>query len=411
MDSSQLHSTSGSVDMGEANEGGSNKGGSKEIENLSLETFKPSRDLLRKFLENNPKQSHQLGRLKTEEEDIELILGLSLGGQFGVDKSHKGLIRSSSVSGALPLIGEENTAVPLPAAVPSLVRTASLPSEMDEWRKRKEIQTLRRMEAKRRRSEKQRNSKESGDEERGGQSGIGSEGSPNLNVRVKLEKERFYAWMTNKSCSSSASAFCLPNRVAAAAAAAAKKGRLSGGNDVGAEGKRGCFGSLHGLLAQRGYGDSHGASFSGASELESKQLQGSGAEGRFPAITHSLQHRGSPEATGATVDSGSRETESSSKQKQLETADGGSKRREIGTNSMEDMPAVFTIGDGPNGRKVDGILYKYGKGEEVRIMCVCHGKFFSPAEFIKHAGGRDVEHPLRHIVVNPSSSPLQWLSY
>lgn len=80
--------------------------------------------------------------------------------------------------------------------------------------------------------------------------------------------------------------------------------------------------------------------------------------------------------------------------------------REIGANSMEDMPCVFTKGGGPNGRRVDGILYKYGKGEDVRIMCVCHGSFHSPAEFVKHAGGSDVSNPLKHIVVNPSSSSL-----
>jgi len=80
--------------------------------------------------------------------------------------------------------------------------------------------------------------------------------------------------------------------------------------------------------------------------------------------------------------------------------------KQIGTNSMEDMPCVFTKGNGPNGRRIEGILYKYGKGEEVRIMCVCHGNFLSPAEFVKHAGGGDVAHPLRHIVVNPSAAPF-----
>lgn len=37
------------------------------------------------------------------------------------------------------------------------------------------------------------------------------------------------------------------------------------------------------------------------------------------------------------------------------------KRKEMGSSGIEDMPCVFTIGDGPNGRKVEGILYKYGK--------------------------------------------------
>ncbi|KAE8694372.1 Ninja-family protein AFP3 [Hibiscus syriacus] len=70
-------------------------------------------------------------------------------------------------------------------------------------------------------------------------------------------------------------------------------------------------------------------------------------------------------------------------------------------NIMEDMPCVSTTGDGPNGKRIEGFLYRYRKGEEVRIVCVCHGSFLSPAEFVKHAGS-DVEHPLKHIVVSPS---------
>ncbi|XP_057781074.1 ninja-family protein AFP3-like [Salvia miltiorrhiza] len=62
------------------------------------------------------------------------------------------------------------------------------------------------------------------------------------------------------------------------------------------------------------------------------------------------------------------------------------------------MPCVSATGDGPNGRTVIGFLYKYDK-REVSIMCVCHGSSFSPAEFVEHAGGVDVSHPLRHITV------------
>ncbi|KAL3631238.1 hypothetical protein CASFOL_024222 [Castilleja foliolosa] len=69
---------------------------------------------------------------------------------------------------------------------------------------------------------------------------------------------------------------------------------------------------------------------------------------------------------------------------------------EIGLSALDDMPSVFTC---PKGRRVDGILYKYGKGEEVKIMCVCHGTFHSPGEFVKHAGGPDVDNPLKHIGV------------
>lgn len=80
--------------------------------------------------------------------------------------------------------------------------------------------------------------------------------------------------------------------------------------------------------------------------------------------------------------------------------------REGERDMMRDMPCVSTRGDGPNGRRIEGFLYKYREGEEVRIVCVCHGRFFTPAEFVKHGGGGDVAHPLRHIVVNPFPSAL-----
>ncbi|RZS03867.1 hypothetical protein BHM03_00034092 [Ensete ventricosum] len=81
--------------------------------------------------------------------------------------------------------------------------------------------------------------------------------------------------------------------------------------------------------------------------------------------------------------------------------------KEMERKMMEKMPFVSTRGDGPNGRRIEGFLYKYRKGEEVRIVCVCHGSFLTPAEFVKHAGGHDVTNPLRHIVVN--SSPFSLL--
>ncbi|CAN1131145.1 Ninja-family protein AFP3 [Linum perenne] len=67
------------------------------------------------------------------------------------------------------------------------------------------------------------------------------------------------------------------------------------------------------------------------------------------------------------------------------------------------MPCVSTTGTGPNGKTVHGFLYRYAKGEEVSIICVCHGSSFSPGEFVQHAGGVDVSHPLKHITVVPSA--------
>lgn len=78
--------------------------------------------------------------------------------------------------------------------------------------------------------------------------------------------------------------------------------------------------------------------------------------------------------------------------------------KEMERNMLEEMPCVSTKGDGPNGRRIEGFLYKYRKGEKVRIVCVCHGRFLTPEEFVKHAGGGDVTHPLRRIVVNPTPS-------
>ncbi|PKA64936.1 Ninja-family protein AFP3 [Apostasia shenzhenica] len=77
-------------------------------------------------------------------------------------------------------------------------------------------------------------------------------------------------------------------------------------------------------------------------------------------------------------------------------------KRSVKRNSLREMmPCVSTKVEGPDGKRVEGFLYKYRKGEEVRILCVCHGSFLSPAEFIKHAGGGDVDNPLRHILVKP----------
>lgn len=95
-------------------------------------------------------------------EELELSLGLSLNGRFGVDPKAKKLTRSSSISDFINPSRENGYSFVVPMMGSNgcnLVRACSLPTETEEWRKRKEIQTLRRMEAKRKRSEKQRNLK------------------------------------------------------------------------------------------------------------------------------------------------------------------------------------------------------------------------------------------------------------
>ncbi|CAH8391567.1 unnamed protein product [Eruca vesicaria subsp. sativa] len=282
--------------------------------NLSLDINKDPTDLS----ENNGGETSDF----EDETAVELNLGLSLGGRFGVDKNPRKLKRSSSVLGTLPFVTEpENYTV-------GLARTTSLPTEVEEeWRKRKEMQSVRRMEAKKRRCEKQ-----------------------------SFRDEQ------TSSFESSKSGFLQRHLVSC----------------IDSDGRKG-----------------GGGSSSSLSELDNnKNQQGSsnscGAETSPKIMTR--------------CSSNNSETHGTEKPKAYEKVNEKGKGTDTSTG-LFDMPCVFTKGDGPNGRRVDGILYKYGKvGEDVRIMCICHGSFLTPAEFVKHGGGGDVDRPLRHIVVNTSPS-------
>ncbi|XP_012067789.1 ninja-family protein AFP2 isoform X2 [Jatropha curcas] len=352
--------------MSEENENrnrGSSSRSSRAMESLSLEINRYPRDLLQRFMSTETQQQKTPSSEGEETEEIELNLGLSLGGRFGVDKSAKKLTRSSSIAGSIPLAREHDAFNTPPLSYPVLMRTSSLPTETEEeWRKRKEMQSLRRLEAKRRRSEKQKN------------------------LRGELNLEGLNVNRGN----------WIPTWARQGSSGAMSVNRCN---------------TLHGLVGQQqgsqGSVESQGGSSSGMSELESKPIQGtsSGGEARSPGSNQSLQDRSNRETVGTKTNeniSGISKPEMENPSKKLDSAE--NKGRQIGTNAVEDMPCVFTVGDGPNGRRVDGILYKYGKGEDVRIMCVCHGSFLSPAEFVKHAGGGDVDHPLRHIVVNTSGT-------
>ncbi|MCE3049586.1 hypothetical protein HAX54_045210 [Datura stramonium] len=363
--------------MGEADE---RRRSRVEMENLSLDTSRFSRDLLQRFMGTSEKS--ELEEVAASREDInedELNLGLSLGGRFGVDKNSTNLLmRSSSIAACLPTVRDDDalasSSPPVAYNPSSLMRTSSLPVETEaERRKRKELQSLRRMEAKRRRSEKvQRNlrgEKCMEDEKRG---------TDQMNFRGKSDKEQFLATAKKFGCK-------LPTLAAFGADVAMEKGK----------------GSYLGIKMQekvkpasQGSMESQGGSSSSISELESKPAQGS-AEVSPPSVQPLQRDFGSRTPRGAVEISPS---------KRVDTMK--SRVQETEANALGDMPCVFTKGDGPNGRRIDGILYKYGKGEEIRIMCVCHGSFLSPAEFVKHAGGSDVAHPLKHIVIKPNPSPF-----
>ncbi|CAA7404734.1 unnamed protein product [Spirodela intermedia] len=62
-------------------------------------------------------------------------------------------------------------------------------------------------------------------------------------------------------------------------------------------------------------------------------------------------------------------------------------------------PIVAATGDGPDGKTITGLLVLRYREAEVSIVCVCHGSSFSPAGFVRHAGGSDLSNPLRQITV------------
>ncbi|XP_052176645.1 uncharacterized protein LOC127790949 [Diospyros lotus] len=86
--------------------------------------------------------------------------------------------------------------------------------------------------------------------------------------------------------------------------------------------------------------------------------------------------------------------------------EGPSKRVRVSTQSernamnvINGMPIVTTSGGHPNGKEIKGILYKFLK-EQVTIVCLCHGTFLTPAEFVKHAGGDELDNPMKLILVS-----------
>uniref|UniRef100_A0A6N2NFJ2 Ninja-family protein n=1 Tax=Salix viminalis TaxID=40686 RepID=A0A6N2NFJ2_SALVM len=343
--------------------------------NISMSNNFP-KELLQRFISGN----HYNHKLNGEEgeEDVELSLGLSLNGRFGVDPKAKNNTRSSSIASDFINPATENGSAFGVSNMESnyLSRTCSSPTETtEEWRKRKETQTLRRMEAKRKRTEKQKNSKtvkdETSDEEDKRENGT------NGDHHQKEFRKGFNVF------------FGVGVEGLSAQAEAAAPPPLT-----------------H---------ESQGTGSSGITEFESQPLQGMNkcTESRSPVSVQSLSDceqrlitaPGLALAEKPSCPAGVAVEKNGSNK--LTVAENGTK--EVVRDVLEDMPYVSTKGDGPNGKHTEGFLYQYRKGEEVRIVCVCHGSFLSPAEFVKHAGGGgggggdgDVEQPLKHIVVHPS---------
>ncbi|KAJ9147523.1 hypothetical protein P3X46_029675 [Hevea brasiliensis] len=333
------------------------------------------KDLLQSFMSAN-RFNHKVSE-ETQVEDVELSLGLSLNGRFGVDPRATKLTRSSSIPDFIKPAKDNGSAFMVPLVSKNLVRTCSLPTETDEeWRKRKEMQMLRRMEAKRKRSEKQRILKAQKDRN----TGFGKESCE--------EDDRENHTISKNHCHRQKQFVKNINGLFGAGAEGLLPRAL-----VIAPSSQGSIGSL--------------GSGSSGSESESQPVQGikKCSEARSPVSVQSLSECEqklvvSPKSTMNEKSSRPAGVAMQNSRPSEPTVKNGAKG--MVRNLMEDMPCVSTKGDGPNGKRIEGFLYRYRKGEEVRIVCVCHGSFLSPAEFVKHAGGGDVAHPLKHIVVNPN---------
>ncbi|XP_034929514.1 ninja-family protein AFP3 [Populus alba] len=337
--------------------------------NISMSNNLP-KELLQRFISGNH-YNHRLNGEEGEDDDVELSLGLSLNGRFGVDPKAKKITRSSSIaSDFINPTGENGSAFVVSNLESNyLPRTCSLPTETkEEWRKRKEMQTLRRMEAKRKRTEKQKILKTVTDKT------MGEEDKRENGTNGDHHQKEFL-----KS--------------------------FNGFFGVGVEG----LSTQAEVAAPPLTHESQGTGSSGITEFESQPLQGMNkyTESRSPVSVQSLSdyEQRSIIAPGLVLGEKSSFPAGVAMEKngsnKLTVTENGTK--EVVRDVLEDMPYVSTKGDGPNGKHIEGFLYQYRKGEEVRIVCVCHGSFLSPAEFVKHAGGGgDVEQPLKHIVVHPS---------
>ncbi|GAB2254736.1 hypothetical protein Droror1_Dr00022545 [Drosera rotundifolia] len=332
----------------------------------SRSNYPLSRHLLNKFMQGN---NHVIPPpTNSDEQDggegPELSLGLSSNGRFGVDPTRPNPLLLHRSSSSIPHLLTRPTP-PAEIAVGTesslLTRACSLPSVMEEQEgwviKRKEEQTMRRMEAKRKRTEKQR---------------IGKTG------------------------------FLAPI------------GEMGNGLVGGAGGGPGMRapprGSVALLVTQDSGGSPQGnntTGSSGVSDFDAQTIHGmnKSVEAKSPTSVHSSSISNDPNSTMLMLRrsrSCHAEIVEAVKENPKMKHAVSSGATGIVSNVMSDMPCVFTKGDGPNGKRIDGFLYGYRKGEQLRILCVCHGSFFTPTEFVKHAGGGEVENPLRRIVVNHS---------
>nr|XP_040243301.1 ninja-family protein MODD isoform X2 [Aegilops tauschii subsp. strangulata] len=352
------------------------------------------------------------GRLDSQTEEVELSLGLSLGGRFGQERRRgEGLARSSSVAciqqvtpappalartSSLPPMAEAeagNSAASLrsgvevqpqgsgagaalngvvvePAALPRaslsppstgssdgegiLARTSSLPAGIEDgWRKRKLAETLNKLEMKR-----------SIDRMNSSNASVGEVGENPDEMSEQAGGKATVQRMNRTNVRRRLSGLPPPYQPPAASQGPKRNSAL-----------KGTPGALERSLSSAVLPSSEGAK---SSAVTTPSSSASVVRAAAPGISTGEQQDGSERPAARAT------------------------RTRSVADMVRKMPVVYTSGL-PNGERIDGFLYQYSRAEEVRIVCVCHGSFLTPAEFVAHAGGSEVTHPMRHIVVNPPS--------
>ncbi|KAL7161205.1 hypothetical protein ACSBR2_041790 [Camellia fascicularis] len=297
----------------------------------------------------------------SDSEQLDLNLGLSLGGCYTQEiPKENPLIRSASLNHDLNALFENEGRGFL-----SLSRSASMPTEAEhEVRKLKEFQAMKRMAAKKRLVEKHRHSRGGGSEE---------EKAP--------AEAQFSNWAVESASNNTALCRAIEKLKSNANTSPSPKLTIPVASRTMENGKSAHRANCRSTPAvifekminkkQVNTANSHQDSMVSFRTISNgKPVEHAKTEHERPSKKAKVSSNGVPDITMAEM--------------------------------MRLMPSVTTTGDGPNGKKIEGFLYRYTKAE-VSIVCVCHGNFLSPAEFVKHAGGTEVVNPMKHINVLPAT--------
>ncbi|XP_015572092.1 ninja-family protein AFP3 isoform X2 [Ricinus communis] len=323
-----------------------------ETKHLAMQKKEHPKDLLRKFA---PTQLSINQEKKNDKPDINLGLSLSLGGIYCENSNEKTLSRSSSSIGMMTLKkdgdAKERDSL-FPRSFLSLSRSYSVPTEAEQEQRKATLMAL---------------------------------------ARTRIESTENFMWDRAQNGGTYEQEKSLakeprpssPSQVAAWAAASAAKSPALCRALVQIKRQASMYSSRR-LEGQEGLAAGNGANHSQLlltqKDTESKLMVGANANERLVKAA---------------------ETKIKNPSKRAKLLKNGFQDR--GMDVMKQMPSVTTTGNGPYGRKIEGILYKYSKSQ-VTIVCVCHGSFLSPAEFVRHAGGNNVANPMKHITVCSSFS-------